>query len=159
MYFSNVLAQPTCQQICILFSLHHVLLHGEAINIHPLLCWLLSNIGLQDKSFRLFCYSLLFFVVAACKVESHEPRWAKNMFLKEASWAHHYSVMARIRIALTFDTTEEVRLTSRSKIEVAYDAVPGKFQMSREQSRHLHFECRCPNKSIFEKAKSHAQTL
>lgn len=51
-------------------------------------------------------------LAAVSKVESHEPRWARHMFLKEASWADHYSVMARIKVALTFDTTDEVWLTS-----------------------------------------------
>ncbi|CAN0205184.1 unnamed protein product, partial [Ectocarpus fasciculatus] len=46
--------------------------------------------------------------VVRFKVEKHEPRWAKRVFLKEASFAHHWSVMARTKIALSFDTTDEV---------------------------------------------------
>ena len=42
------------------------------------------------------------------QVEKHEPLWAKHLFLKEASWSDHWSVMKRIRIALAFDTTAEV---------------------------------------------------
>ncbi|CAM9338269.1 unnamed protein product [Ectocarpus sp. 12 AP-2014] len=42
-------------------------------------------------------------------VEKHEPRWAKRVFLKEASFAHHWSVMARTKIALSFDTTDELK--------------------------------------------------
>ncbi|CAM9610803.1 unnamed protein product [Scytosiphon promiscuus] len=42
-------------------------------------------------------------------VEKHEPLWAKRLFLKEASWADHRSVMARTKIALAFDSTEELK--------------------------------------------------
>lgn len=41
-------------------------------------------------------------------VEKHEPLWAKHLFLKEASWSDHWSVMKRVRIALAFDTTAEL---------------------------------------------------
>ncbi|CAM9314624.1 unnamed protein product [Choristocarpus tenellus] len=41
-------------------------------------------------------------------VESHEADWVKKLFLKEASWAHHYSVMARCKVALHHDTTAEL---------------------------------------------------
>lgn len=43
------------------------------------------------------------------QVEEHEALWAKHLFLKEASWADHWSVMARTKVALAFDTTAEVR--------------------------------------------------
>ncbi|CAM9755564.1 unnamed protein product [Pylaiella littoralis] len=42
-------------------------------------------------------------------VEKHEPLWAKHLFLKEASWADHWSVMARTKVALSFDTTTELK--------------------------------------------------
>eukprot|EP00903_Cladosiphon_okamuranus_P013235 g12341.t2 len=42
-------------------------------------------------------------------VEKHEPLWAKHLFLKEASWADHWSVMARTKVALAFDTTAELK--------------------------------------------------
>lgn len=37
-------------------------------------------------------------------VEPSEPLWAKDAFLKEASWAHHPSVMARIKLVLGLDS-------------------------------------------------------
>lgn len=46
---------------------------------------------------------------AVAQVEEHEALWAKHLFLKEASWADHWSVMARTKVALAFDTTAEVR--------------------------------------------------
>ncbi|CAM9739678.1 unnamed protein product [Ectocarpus sp. 6 AP-2014] len=41
-------------------------------------------------------------------VEKDEPLWAKHLVLKEASWVDHWSVMARTKIALDFDTTHEL---------------------------------------------------
>ncbi|CAN0428189.1 unnamed protein product, partial [Ectocarpus fasciculatus] len=41
-------------------------------------------------------------------VEKDEPLWAKHLVLKEASWVDHWSVMARTKIALDFDTTDEL---------------------------------------------------
>lgn len=43
-----------------------------------------------------------------CKVEAHEATWAKNLFLKEASWADNWSVIARCKIAFAFDSRAEV---------------------------------------------------
>ncbi|CAM9885363.1 unnamed protein product, partial [Phaeothamnion confervicola] len=42
-------------------------------------------------------------------VESHEPAWLREFFVKEASAADHYSVMARVRLAVAWDSTDEVR--------------------------------------------------
>lgn len=42
------------------------------------------------------------------QVEKHEPLWAKHVFLKEASWSDHWSVMRRARIAMAFDSRAEV---------------------------------------------------
>eukprot|EP00752_Nemacystus_decipiens_P008312 g7430.t1 len=45
-------------------------------------------------------------------VEEHEALWAKHLFLKEASWADHWSVMARTKVALAFDSTAELKKIS-----------------------------------------------
>eukprot|EP00617_Octactis_speculum_P013965 CAMPEP_0185752646 /NCGR_PEP_ID=MMETSP1174-20130828/11435_1 /TAXON_ID=35687 /ORGANISM="Dictyocha speculum, Strain CCMP1381" /LENGTH=154 /DNA_ID=CAMNT_0028430183 /DNA_START=22 /DNA_END=486 /DNA_ORIENTATION=+ len=39
-------------------------------------------------------------------VESFEPTWVKDFFVKEASWVHHYSVMKRIRLVIGLDMCE-----------------------------------------------------
>lgn len=51
------------------------------------------------------------------KVEAHEPTWVKNLFLKEASWADNWSVIARCKIAFAFDSRAEVmELPSVNKV-------------------------------------------
>jgi len=42
-------------------------------------------------------------------IEPHEPQWVKDFFKKEASWAHHYSVMKRLSIVIPLDMLEEVK--------------------------------------------------
>jgi len=42
-------------------------------------------------------------------VEPSEPQWAKDFFKKEASWAHHYSVMKRLSIVIPLDMLDEVK--------------------------------------------------
>lgn len=42
-------------------------------------------------------------------IEPHEPKWVKDFFKKEASWAHHYSVMARLSIVIPLDILEKVK--------------------------------------------------
>ncbi|CAN0114592.1 unnamed protein product, partial [Heterosigma akashiwo] len=37
-----------------------------------------------------------------------KANWVKDFFKKEASWAHHYSVMARLSIVIPLDILEEV---------------------------------------------------
>jgi len=41
-------------------------------------------------------------------VEKFEPSWMRDFFVKEAGWAHHYSVLARIKIILRLDICEQV---------------------------------------------------
>lgn len=41
-------------------------------------------------------------------VEPFEPRFVRQLFIKEASFAHFHSVMARIRLASTLDITHRV---------------------------------------------------
>jgi 3-oxoadipate enol-lactonase len=42
-------------------------------------------------------------------VEDSEPQWIHDFFVKEASWAHHYSVMRRLDIVLFLDIVKEVK--------------------------------------------------
>lgn len=60
------------------------------------------------RSTRMHSDALIFLGRRTIQVENHEPAWAKNLFVKEASWADHYSVMARTNLALDFDTVAEV---------------------------------------------------
>ena len=41
-------------------------------------------------------------------VEASEPTWVRNVFIKEASWAHHHSVIARLNIVIPLDIEAEV---------------------------------------------------
>lgn len=41
-------------------------------------------------------------------VEQFEPRWVKDFFLKEAGWAHHYSVMQRIKAVINLSICDQI---------------------------------------------------
>ena len=41
-------------------------------------------------------------------VERFEPTWMRDWFIREASWAHHYSVIARIKMILRLDICERI---------------------------------------------------
>ena len=47
-------------------------------------------------------------VHASDVVEASEPAWARSLFVKEASWAHHASVMQRIKIVAGLDIEDRV---------------------------------------------------
>ena len=47
-------------------------------------------------------------VHASDVVEASEPAWARSLFVKEASWAHHASVMQRIKIVAALDIEDRV---------------------------------------------------
>jgi hypothetical protein len=43
-------------------------------------------------------------------MEPTEPRFVRQLFLKEASYAHFYSVMARIKLVSRLDIVEQVKV-------------------------------------------------
>jgi pimeloyl-ACP methyl ester carboxylesterase len=40
--------------------------------------------------------------------EPKDPRWAKEMFIRNAEWADHKTVVVRARLAAKFDITDRV---------------------------------------------------
>lgn len=55
-------------------------------------------------------------------VEPSEPEWVKQLFIKEASFAHFYSVMSRIKIVAKLDISNKVgRITAPSLVVYGED--------------------------------------
>jgi pimeloyl-ACP methyl ester carboxylesterase len=66
--------------------------------------------------------------------EKHEPQFVKDLFIKEASAAHHYSVMARINIVHKLDIREQsARITTPTLIIYGADD-----HFTKEASLQLH---------------------
>jgi pimeloyl-ACP methyl ester carboxylesterase len=67
-------------------------------------------------------------------IEPSESSYVRNLFIKEASFAHFYSVMERIRIVSTLDIEEDVRsLNVQTLIIYGSDD-----HFTRKDSFHLH---------------------
>lgn len=66
---------------------------------------LLRTLGwlLPGTAQTLFAYVHSFDVVS-----SSEPAYLRSIFIREASWAHHFSVMSRVSLILDLDITAEV---------------------------------------------------
>ena len=68
----------------------------------------LPVVRLLGKFFPNVAQSAFAYVHSSDVVEASEPAWVKNFFIKEASWAHHASVMARLSIVIPLDITARV---------------------------------------------------
>ena len=67
---------------------------------------LLPLVELLGRAFPGLAQTIFAKVHASDVVESSEPAWARSLFVKEASWAHHASVMQRIKIVAALDIEE-----------------------------------------------------
>uniref|UniRef100_A0A7S2XZC0 AB hydrolase-1 domain-containing protein n=1 Tax=Fibrocapsa japonica TaxID=94617 RepID=A0A7S2XZC0_9STRA len=67
-------------------------------------------------------------------IEPHEPEWVKQFFKKEASWAHHYSVMARLKLVIPLNMAVEVGYLPH-KVLIIYGQDD---HFTRKGSEHLH---------------------
>ncbi len=69
---------------------------------------LLPVVELLGRAFPGIAQTIFAKVHASDVVESSEPAWARSLFVKEASWAHHASVMQRIKIVAGLDIEDRV---------------------------------------------------
>ncbi|KAH8097818.1 hypothetical protein JL720_732 [Aureococcus anophagefferens] len=73
------------------------------------------------RAFPNVAQTIFAYVHASDVVEASEPEWVTNFFIKEASWAHHASVMARLSIVIPLDITARV-VHLRQKTRLVYGA-------------------------------------
>ncbi len=66
--------------------------------------------------------------------EPVDPQWAKDMFVRNATWADHKTVVARARIAAKFNITDRVSKIKNPTLIV----VGGADRFTSEGSRQLH---------------------
>ena len=69
---------------------------------------LLPVVEFLGRAFPGLAQTIFAKVHASDVVESSEPSWARGLFVKEASWAHHASVMQRIKIVARLDIEDRV---------------------------------------------------
>ena len=69
---------------------------------------LLPVVEFLGRAFPGLAQTIFAKVHASDVVESSEPSWARSLFVKEASWAHHASVMRRIKIVARLDIEDRV---------------------------------------------------
>ncbi len=69
---------------------------------------LLPLVELLGRAFPGIAQTIFAKVHASDVVEASEPAWARSLFVKEASWAHHASVMQRIKIVAGLDIEDRV---------------------------------------------------
>jgi pimeloyl-ACP methyl ester carboxylesterase len=69
---------------------------------------LLPVVELLGRAFPGIAQTIFAKVHASDVVEASEPAWARSLFVKEASWAHHASVMRRIKIVAALDIDDRV---------------------------------------------------
>ena len=69
---------------------------------------LLPLVEFLGRAFPGIAQTIFAKVHASDVVESSEPAWARSLFVKEASWAHHASVMQRIKIVAALDIEDRV---------------------------------------------------
>ena len=69
---------------------------------------LLPVVELLGRAFPGVAQTIFAKVHASDVVEASEPAWARSLFVKEASWAHHASVMQRIKIVAGLDIEDRV---------------------------------------------------
>ena len=68
----------------------------------------LPVVRLIGRAFPNVAQTIFAYVHASDVVEASEPEWVTNFFIKEASWAHHASVMQRIKIVAGLDIEDRV---------------------------------------------------
>ena len=69
---------------------------------------LLPLVELLGRAFPGVAQTIFAKVHASDVVEASEPAWVRSLFVKEASWAHHASVMQRIKIVASLDIEDRV---------------------------------------------------
>ena len=69
---------------------------------------LLPVVEFLGRAFPGLAQTIFAKVHASDVVEASEPAWARSLFVKEASWAHHASVMQRIKIVAALDIEDRV---------------------------------------------------
>ena len=69
---------------------------------------LLPLVEFLGRAFPGIAQTIFAKVHASDVVEASEPAWARSLFVKEASWAHHASVMQRIKIVAGLDIEDRV---------------------------------------------------
>ena len=69
---------------------------------------LLPLVEFLGRTFPGIAQTIFAKVHASDVVEAAEPAWARSLFVKEASWAHHASVMQRIKIVAALDIEDRV---------------------------------------------------
>jgi len=69
---------------------------------------LLPLVELLGRAFPGRAQTVFAKVHASDVVESSEPAWVRSLFVKEASWAHHASVMQRIKLVAALDIEDHV---------------------------------------------------
>jgi pimeloyl-ACP methyl ester carboxylesterase len=69
---------------------------------------LLPLVELLGRAFPGLAQTIFAKVHASDVVEASEPSWARSLFVKEASWAHHASAMQRIKIVARLDIEDRV---------------------------------------------------
>ena len=82
---------------------------------------LLPVVEFLGRAFPGLAQTIFAKVHASDVVEASEPAWARSLFVKEASWAHHASVMARLSIVIPLDITARVAHL-RQKTRLVYGA-------------------------------------
>ena len=70
--------------------------------------FMLPVVELLGRAFPGIAQTIFAKVHASDVVESSEPAWVRSLFVKEASWAHHASVMQRIKIVAALDIEDRV---------------------------------------------------
>ena len=70
---------------------------------------LLPIVATLGNYFPVFAQYLFANIHVEDVLEPHEPQFAKQLFIKEASAAHFYSVMSRIKIISKLDIADEVK--------------------------------------------------
>lgn len=70
--------------------------------------FVLPLVELLGRAFPGTAQTLFAKVHASDVVEATEPAWVRSLFVKEAAWAHHASVMRRIRIVAKLEIEDRV---------------------------------------------------
>jgi pimeloyl-ACP methyl ester carboxylesterase len=136
--FGGVVAQvfaynyPTCLSSLVLLS------SLAKTNLPPEIEWKVRNLLPILKTVGWFVPEIAQHIFARLHVddvcEKHEPQFVKDLFIKEASAAHHYSVMARINIVHKLDIREQsARITTPTLIIYGADD-----HFTKEASLQLH---------------------
>lgn len=93
-------------------------------NLPPEIQWKLDHLFPLVVNLGRYFPSLAQWIFAYIHVddvlEKSEPNYAKQMFIKEASFAHFYSVMARIKLVSKLDIVQAVRTGISSPVLLVY---------------------------------------